>query len=210
VVAIDDATLSGDGSTESSWSAMASVGNSGVVGRFMAPGVCVGAEGESGGNDATLAGDGSTASSWSAMASVGNSGVVGRFMAPGVGLGAEEERCGEVSCGTELRVWEPGAAPIRCHAIAKYRHSDSAPIAAANLYVTCLDAPSLDATRFDNANLNQETIGVKERSGTFSGAVSTPYIPGPSFFALSPFTAGGAATIMVGEAAIGITRGSTL
>jgi len=94
--------------------------------------------------------------------------------------------------------------------MAKYTHSDSAPIAAANLYVTCLDAPSLDATKFDNANLNQETIGVKERSGTFSGAVSTPYIPGPSFFALSPFTADGPSTIMAGDAANGLTRGATL
>jgi hypothetical protein len=94
--------------------------------------------------------------------------------------------------------------------MAKYTHSDSAPIAAANLHITCLDAPSLNAARFDNANLNQETIGPKERSRTFLGAISTKSIPAPSFFAFSPFTAGGPSTIMAGEAAIGITRGATL
>jgi hypothetical protein len=54
--------------------------------------------------------------------------------------------------------------------MAKYTHSESAPIAAANLNFTCLDPTSLYVARVDKADVSLdnigETIGPKERSRT--------------------------------------------
>ncbi|MGO8933189.1 MAG: hypothetical protein ACLQDA_05725, partial [Terracidiphilus sp.] len=78
----------------------------------------------------------------------------------------------------------------------KHTHSDSAPIAAAILKITILDAggrdaAGLDAARSDDGSLSQENLGAKERSRGSLGAIFAQSIPVPSSSTFSFFTAGG-------------------